>query len=461
MLNPIELKMKIADYRKWLRLGQFSVAKYLGISKSAMSALESDPERRIELHELVKLCKLFMCTPDEILGFDSVNSENKTLQFTGRMSISDSTNEIDKKELISFVNELERQAREPGYDFIESATAKSTAPRSAVEELLVKYKIKEAPIDVYQVAIDLGINVKFSALSNLSGAFVRGKEGKKASGILLNSNQPEGRLRFSLAHEIAHFYLNHYEDRDLEGTSLGRQTLMTEKDADSFASDLLIPPSFLRNDLEKIASRKFDEIEIYKLADKYIVSYQAMLNKLYYQEKYITSDQFDRYSKLKVSEIKKQIESTSKAEIKFDRESHFLPLIENNSNFNISKINKDKIRLLQEIAFEKYQQEVPLEERGSEVKEVYENVVLWLSDLKDKKLNEKEETTKTIDLVSFFETKRFEVHDKRNNGGCLWIVEAPGLKEHISQLEKSGYKFLYTKNGSRTTSKRPSWYLIN
>ena len=451
-MNLIALKEKISSYRKWLRLGQYFVAKYLGLTKSAMSALESDLERKVELHELVKLCKLFLCTPDEILEFGKDFSKNTDVEFSGRMNVGDDLSQIDKEELKSFVIELESEQVE----YNPNSLAKSNVVKIAVKELLDISEVVEAPVDVYKIATKLGIQIKFSALSKLSGAFVRGIKNSRPSGILLNSNQPEARLRFSLGHEIAHFFLNHYPDKDIGKTKLGRHTLETEKDADEFASELLVPSTFLQKELDKLSPQSLTEIEIYKLADYFIVSFQMMLNRLYYTEKYISQEQFKQYSKMKVRDIKNKIISNSNDKIEFLPEIQLNDIVGEHKIFNINKIKKDEIRLIQEMAYEQYIQQVPLEKRSTEVKDVYEKTIFWLSKLKNPPKNTFD---RSVNVRETLELKGFKVFDKRDNGGCLWVIDQRGVKSTISELESKGYKFDFAKNGSRTTKKRPSWYM--
>lgn len=451
-MNPILLKEKIVSYRKWLRLGQYSVAEYLGLTKSAMSALESDLERKVELHELVKLCKLFLCTPDEILEFGDDFSKSTDVQFSGRMKVDDDLSQVDKEELKSFVIELESEESK----YWPCTLAQSSVVKIAVKELLDLSEVSEAPVDVYKIATKLGIQIKFSALSKLSGAFVRGQESLRPSGILLNSNQPETRLRFSLGHEIAHFFLNHYPDKDIEETKLGRHTLKTEKDADAFASELLVPSTFLQKELDKLSPQSLTEIEIYKLADYFIVSFQMMLNRLYYTEKYISQEQFKQYSKMKVKDIKNRIISDSEDKIDFSPNVQLNNIVGANKRFDINNVKKGDIRLIQEIAYEQYIQQVPLEKRSTEVKDVYEKTIFWLSELKNQPKSQKDQSSDPKEILV---SAGYEVYDKRPNGGCLWVVESSGAEEIVNQLINEGFSFIKTENGSRTTKKRPSWYL--
>lgn len=62
------------------------------------------------------------------------------------------------------------------------------------------------------------------------------------------------------------------------------------------------------------------------------------------------------------------------------------------------------------------------------------------------------------DLREFLVGKGYEVIDKRDNGGSLWLVGGKELTPLIEELKKKEIHFSYTENGSRSTKKRPAWF---
>ena len=79
--------------------------------------------------------------------------------------------------------------------------------RSLVEKLLTEHEVREAPVDVLQMAKRLGLEVrKEPAEADLSGFLFR-NEGNGTAVIGVNSNQPPNRQRFTIAHELAHYLL--------------------------------------------------------------------------------------------------------------------------------------------------------------------------------------------------------------------------------------------------------------
>ncbi|MAX66916.1 MAG: hypothetical protein CME66_08260, partial [Halobacteriovoraceae bacterium] len=131
-------------------------------------------------------------------------------------------------------------------------------------------------------------------------------------------------------------------------------------------------------------------------------------------------------------------------------------IVGENKRFDINNVKKDDISLIQEIAYEQYIQQVPLEKRSTEVKDVYEKTIFWLSELKNQpnSLENRSSDPKEV-LIS----AGYEVYDKRDNGGCLWVVYQEGIEAIIDNLKENGHNFVFTENGSRTTKKQPSYYM--
>lgn len=126
---------------------------------------------------------------------------------------------------------------------------------------LVKSRIYEFPIDIKKVCKSFGIKLKkYSTLAkknNLTidqiseayktklGYIFRNEKGKYF--IAYNDSLPEGLIRFTLAHEFGHFFLNHLED--FEETELrynalvpySNEHLSLEREANCFARNFLSP----------------------------------------------------------------------------------------------------------------------------------------------------------------------------------------------------------------------------
>jgi Zn-dependent peptidase ImmA (M78 family) len=162
---------------------------------------------------------------------------------------------------------------------------------SIIDTLLEGSKISYPPIDVNKIAIAQRINIHEEQLGDISGLVFR--EGNQVI-IGVNSSHPITRKRFTIAHELGHFFL-HAENplfvdkvfavklRDhVSSEAISKE----EIEANAFAAELLMPSKFLNEDFVKAKSGVLDyesgdisEV-IKKLADKYIVSTHAMTVRL-------------------------------------------------------------------------------------------------------------------------------------------------------------------------------------
>ena len=62
-------------------------------------------------------------------------------------------------------------------------------------------------------------------------------------------------------------------------------------------------------------------------------------------------------------------------------------------------------------------------------------------------------------IVLYLTDKGFEVIDKRQAGGSLWVIDSPEFQSAREQIEElSGVKFALASNGSASTKNRPGWY---
>lgn len=159
--------------------------------------------------------------------------------------------------------------------------------RENVMSLLKMAHTAEAPVDVHRIAKLLGFKIiEADFPQNYSGEiFIE----NNIKSIGINKNQSLTRQRFSIAHELGHYLCGHsvydedgkmLEDSNFDFTN---PLHVQEKEANMFASELLIPKEFLEKDLGVIG------LDIDKLTEKYQVSSQAMwirLTSLRLAEKY-------------------------------------------------------------------------------------------------------------------------------------------------------------------------------
>ena len=142
---------------------------------------------------------------------------------------------------------------------------------------------KTSDIDVLKIANYLDVDVQSAKLeTDISGLFVI-KENKAY--IRYNATESEHRQRFTIAHELGHFILHKdtplFVDKNEKIMFRNSQSttgeLMKEREANAFAAALLMPKTFIEQEIYKIS--KEQDIITY-LAEIFNVSSQAMSFRL-------------------------------------------------------------------------------------------------------------------------------------------------------------------------------------
>jgi Zn-dependent peptidase ImmA (M78 family) len=165
---------------------------------------------------------------------------------------------------------------------------------------LVKKLLSDNPpatnsaVNVEQIARKLGIDViRENASDDVAGFLIKNFNDKTAV-IGVNTNHGANRQRFTIAHEIGHFFLHNYEGVHFDGRHSGsmmylrdekssKGTDVEEKEANFFAAELLMPEHLLINDLKnikEISLMEDQDVNLQTLAKKYKVSPQALTFRL-------------------------------------------------------------------------------------------------------------------------------------------------------------------------------------
>jgi Zn-dependent peptidase ImmA (M78 family) len=159
-----------------------------------------------------------------------------------------------------------------------------------VDELLRDNRVTEPPVDVEGIAKSLPIRVRRSAFDGeeISGFIYRDHAGAL---IGVNKKHHSNRQRFTIAHEIGHYFLHKagFEKAHIDRTFVVRLrnevssegTDVAEIEANAFAAHLLMPEVFLHRDLVQLEMFDVeDEDSVRRLARRYGVSTQALLIRL-------------------------------------------------------------------------------------------------------------------------------------------------------------------------------------
>ena len=154
-------------------------------------------------------------------------------------------------------------------------------------QVLRQYWKNEYPVDPVVIANELGIRVYTKELDNsVSGYIGRNHETKQVE-IYVNANHPLVRQRFTIAHELGHFFLAKDFDKKRESDYISesderymyrRDSLYSskeERDANQFAAELLMPRKAL-----EYAIKKYNDKDIKFLATVFQVSLDALVYRL-------------------------------------------------------------------------------------------------------------------------------------------------------------------------------------
>jgi Zn-dependent peptidase ImmA (M78 family) len=163
--------------------------------------------------------------------------------------------------------------------------------RTLAEKLLIQHCVYKPPVDVEQLAILLGIKVEYEPASDdLCGFLLRDVEQHKVL-IGVNKNHSLNRKRFTIAHEVGHFFLHEQEKVHvdyrfrikLSDEDSNKESREEEKEANLFAAELLMPVNFIKQDLADVEALDLvDDAILSDLANRYKVSTEAMAFRLAY-----------------------------------------------------------------------------------------------------------------------------------------------------------------------------------
>ncbi len=134
-----------------------------------------------------------------------------------------------------------------------------------------------APIDVFEAIENLGLVLAFFPMQSASGAYIAEPGGRP--GILINSQHPLSRQRYTAAHELGHHVLGHGTLVDA-GQPLHRMSGVAtpdhEKAAEAFASWFLMPRGLVSAQLTEMGVHEPSRPEdVYELALRIGASYEA------------------------------------------------------------------------------------------------------------------------------------------------------------------------------------------
>lgn len=161
----------------------------------------------------------------------------------------------------------------------DARTRRLQAAESA-SRLLVEAGVDQTrQVDVFGLCEECGLWLAFFPLDGLLGAYL--PEG--SGGALITTQRPVAVQRYTAAHELGHWRLDHRGGPALDGDEqvLGQTPDESEQLAQVFAAALLMPPPLVYGTLERFgASSEVSPVHAYMVAREAGVSYEAAVRQL-------------------------------------------------------------------------------------------------------------------------------------------------------------------------------------
>ena len=152
-----------------------------------------------------------------------------------------------------------------------------------------EHSIEEYPVRIVDLCKKMGISVFEEYLpKDVSGFIVIQEEPfhdyNSGRVIVANLSDSAERRRFTIAHELAHYLLHRDDNQPLYAHRDAGQNGGIEREANIFASNILMPEDLVRSFLDEIKDevpgKLFDSYKIILLADQFAVSRPAAETRL-------------------------------------------------------------------------------------------------------------------------------------------------------------------------------------
>jgi Zn-dependent peptidase ImmA (M78 family)/DNA-binding XRE family transcriptional regulator len=236
---------RIREARVWRGWSQGDLAARLGRTQTAVSYWEGG-RRSLGVDELVEVAEALDVPVSDLLP-DSTHRRPVTVLLRAAALRLDATQLADELERFA---ESARDLPRPEARW----QITGTTPRDTAESLLAAADITTPPIRVEELVADCGIIIQpWNFVDDVDGLMVNIDSGPV---IWVNRHQAPTRQRFTLAHELGHKLLRHFDQfhvefgGDLSPSATGGHPdydWRAERAANDFAANLLMPAVMVRD----------------------------------------------------------------------------------------------------------------------------------------------------------------------------------------------------------------------
>jgi Zn-dependent peptidase ImmA (M78 family)/transcriptional regulator with XRE-family HTH domain len=285
------LAVRLRAARESKGLTQVQAASELGVSRPLLIAIEKGT-RDPSPEEIVRLAEIYGKPVGELL-----RSAPPPVAIGARFRAALASG-TDAEELSGAVSQLEREA-DNYIDLLQRASTQAPGrypptrsishldPWQAGEDLATEERnrlgIGDGPIRQLREVLEIEVGLRVFLLTlprQVAGLFVYVDELGGCMGV--NINHPSERRHWTMAHEYAH-YLATRDRAEITPVSHRRQPPETERFADAFAANFLMPRSGLSrrfHELKRSKEGKVMPATLVQLAHAYGVSVQALTLRL-------------------------------------------------------------------------------------------------------------------------------------------------------------------------------------
>jgi len=168
---------------------------------------------------------------------------------------------------------------------------------------------REEPVNIYDIAAAVGVEVWFKDLPSLEGMFLR--EPHPVIILPTSLHRPRGRVAYSCAHELGHYELGHGTrvDEYLEEPPDSRSRSGEELLADVFAASTLMPRQAVlrRFDLRQWKPQTASPLQLFTIAGELGVGYATFARHLRYGLELASQNWLDENLRVRPKQIRESI----------------------------------------------------------------------------------------------------------------------------------------------------------
>lgn len=154
---------------------------------------------------------------------------------------------------------IKRKRRSESFNAV---AGKQLSPAEIIEKAKLD-GVQTEPLDLESLASKLGVRVVTRPMEDQFSGHLSLKNG--AWEIVVNSLHHWRRQRFTLAHELGHFFLHRWQCQDFTDTVFFRNDEISpmEAEANQFAAELLMPEEEFKRYLDEVSSKVEDLAEYF------------------------------------------------------------------------------------------------------------------------------------------------------------------------------------------------------